>query len=627
MQLNGINFSDTHDHKLSLKRWTILFYILNIFLIIALSQRYTISTDLPSTTQAWAYYITLTLGHFSFLIYFLYLLIALPVVIFFPYKHFTFTFNITILTFIISLIAIDTFVFSQYRFHISPFLIQMIIDAGDQVIGFSFTMWLTLFFGILLLLIFEYGLAILVWNYQEILQNFLKPKLLLTSLIALYLTSHFIHMYADANYDRSVTTLTRYYPLLNPATAKKFMIKQGWASQITDNDINTSTSKSDLLYPISPLTFEATKSPYNILYIVLDSWRFDAMTAEITPNIYRFSQNSLVYNNHYSGANDTRTGIFSLFYALPGNYWHSFESSQRGPVLIDTLLEHNYETAIYASAPLINPEFDRTVFKRLPHIDTTTEGKSAYDRDEKVIQKWLAYTDQKKSTNSNSPFFGFLFLDSIHAYQYPDNYPRRFTPTVSAMNYFTLNNTTDATPIKNFYNNISHYTDSLVGKVINNLKKNDMLKNTVVVITGDHGQELNDNKQNFWGHNSNFSDSQTRVPLIIHWPETTPKTINQASSHYDLTPTIIENIFKSKTDVSQYSVGRNLFTDNLKPLESIIMTNYSMISIYDFQQDVMMVKNYTGSVDYYNGLHQASDKKPSPLLIKNAINDMSRFYK
>ncbi len=627
MSKDGINFRNDLNEKHSLKRWVVLFYILNIFLIIALSQRYTISTDLPSTSQAWAYYITLTLGHFSFLIYLVYALIALPIVIFFPYKHFTLTFNITILTFIISLIAIDTFVFSQYRFHISPFLIQMIIDAGDQVIGFSITMWLSLVFSILILLIFEYGLAVLIWKHQNVLHNLLKPKILISSLILLYLTSHFIHMYADANYDRSVTTLTRYYPLLNPATAKKFMVKQGWASQITDDQIDTNYQDSDLLYPITPLIFEKTDSPYNILYIVIDSWRFDAMSAEITPNMHRFSQDSLVYNNHYSGANDTRTGIFSLFYSLPGNYWHSFESSQKGPVLIDTLLEHGYETAIYASAPLINPEFNRTIFKRLPNIETSTEGKSASDRDEKIISKWLAFIDQKKLNNETSPFFGFLFLDAIHAYQYPDNYPRIFTPTSTEMNYFTLNNSTDIVPIKNFYNNITHYTDSLIGKVIDNLKENALLENTVVVITGDHGQELNDNKLNYWGHNSNFSASQTHVPLIIHWPNTEPKIINQASSHYDLTPTIIKNVFKSKTNINQYSVGRNLFTDNLKPLDSIIMTNYSMISIYDFKQDVMMVKNNTGSVDYYNKFQQASSKKPSPLLIKNAIKDMSRFYK
>lgn len=627
MSLNRTNFSDALDDKASSKRWVILFYIFNIFFIIALSQRYSISTDLPSTSQAWAYYITLTLGHFSFLIYLVYALIALPIVIFFPYKYFTFTVNITILTFIISLITIDTFVFSQYRFHISPFLIQMIIDAGDQVIGFSITMWLTLFFAILFLLIFEYGLALLIWKHQATLHKALKPKTLISSLILLYLTSHFIHMYADANYDRSVTTLTRYYPLLNPATAKKFMIKQGWASQITDDKINSNNSGGDLLYPISPLEFEKADSPHNILYIVIDSWRFDAMSAEITPNMYRLSQSSLLYNNHYSGANDTRTGIFSLFYSLPGSYWHSFESSQKGPVLIDTLLEHDYETAIYASAPLINPEFDRTVFKRLPHIETSTEGKSASDRDEKIINKWLAFIDKKKSKNETAPFFGFLFLDAIHAYQYPDSYPRIFTPTSTEMNYFTLNNSTDIVPIKNFYNNITHYTDSLIGKVIDNLKENNLLENTVVVITGDHGQELNDNKQNYWGHNSNFSASQTHVPLIIHWPNTEPKVINQASSHYDLTPTIIKNVFKSKTNINQYSIGRNLFTENLKPLDSIIMTNYSMMSIYDFKQDVMMVKNNTGSVDYFNKFQQASSKKPSPLLIKKAINDMSRFYK
>jgi hypothetical protein len=47
------------------------------------------------------------------------------------------------------------------------------------------------------------------------------------------------------------------------------------------------------------------------------------------------------------------------------------------------------------------------------------------------------------------------------------------------------------------------------------LDKYDIDDNTIVIITADHGQEFNENKLNFWGHNGNFTKYQTQVPLII----------------------------------------------------------------------------------------------------------------
>ena len=622
-----INTKEKKASKRDIIKWELIFVLTNILLVILLSQRYTGTMDSPTGIFNWFYYINLTIGHFSFLLLLVFTFIFLPVSILIPSKKIIFSFNIITMSLIIALITIDTFVFDQYRFHISPFFIQMMIDAGDQVIGFSSLMWMILIFGIALIILTEAYIAKIIWSNRSFLYIKLKPKLLVTTLIVMYLISHVIHIVADANYDQSITRLTQNYPLLNPATAKRFMIKHGWAQSRHDELSTKLTDKGSLSYPLSKIKHTENNDLPNILLIVIDSWRFDAMTADITPNIYRLSQTAIQYSNHYSGANDTRTGIFSLFYGLPGNYWHAFESNEVGPVLIDSVLEKGYETGIFASAPLINPEFNRTVFTKVKNLDVRTDGDSAYKRDEKIVQKWSDWSNQFSNNSNNSPFFGFLFFDAIHAYQYPDSYPRKFHPTDSSINYFTLQNETDTTPIFNLYKNVTHYVDSLVGKVIDQLKDRGLFENTIILITGDHGQEINDTKQNFWGHNSNFSRFQTQVPLLIHWPGRTPEKVQQLTSHYDVVPTLMTNALGSITNANQYSIGRDLFSESLTPLDMIIFTNYSMISITDFKNDVMMIKNQIGNVDYLNLNYRPVDKKVSGDLILKAINDMRRFYK
>ncbi|TOO18958.1 sulfatase-like hydrolase/transferase, partial [Vibrio parahaemolyticus] len=82
------------------------------------------------------------------------------------------------------------------------------------------------------------------------------------------------------------------------------------------------------------------------------------------------------------------------------------------------------------------------------------------------------------------------------------------------------------------------------GKVLDTLEKNGDLERTLVIITGDHGQEMNDNRLNFWGHNSNFTNAQVRVPFAIFGPGIDNKAMywkaNQFSSHEDVAPTIMQ---------------------------------------------------------------------------------------
>ena len=61
------------------------------------------------------------------------------------------------------------------------------------------------------------------------------------------------------------------------------------------------------------------------------------------------------------------------------------------------------------------------------------------------------------------------------------------------------------------------FIDFQIGKIINKLKKEGLMDNTIIVIWGDHGFHLGD--QRMWTKHSNFEQA-THSPLIIYNPRT-----------------------------------------------------------------------------------------------------------
>lgn len=64
-----------------------------------------------------------------------------------------------------------------------------------------------------------------------------------------------------------------------------------------------------------------------------------------------------------------------------------------------------------------------------------------------------------------------------------------------------------------------------------------LMKHTIVVITGDHGEEFLEN--GMWGHGSNLYNSNTHVPLIMHVPGITDERITDLVQSIDILPTIL----------------------------------------------------------------------------------------
>ena len=85
------------------------------------------------------------------------------------------------------------------------------------------------------------------------------------------------------------------------------------------------------------------------------------------------------------------------------------------------------------------------------------------------------------------------------------------------------------------------YSDDYVGRVLNALADQNVLDETVVIISGDHGENLGE--LNIYGDHQTADQITSRVPLIIRWPGVTtgkPRVDTALHYHVDFAATLIE---------------------------------------------------------------------------------------
>ncbi len=87
-----------------------------------------------------------------------------------------------------------------------------------------------------------------------------------------------------------------------------------------------------------------------------------------------------------------------------------------------------------------------------------------------------------------------------------------------------------------YYANTSYF-DSKVGELIRTLEEAQMLDNTIVIVTADHGDMLGERR--LW-YKMNFFEHSARVPLIMAGPGIAHQTVPNACSLVDILPTMLD---------------------------------------------------------------------------------------
>ena len=343
-------------------------------------------------------------------------------------------------------------------------------------------------------------------------------------------------------------------PFYQPLTMRSLLSKRLGLEQPQRLEVASAKLDGKLRYPQAPLRIEAPAKPLNIVWLVAESWRADTLDARVMPQTHAFAQRAQHYLSHYSGGNGTRIGMFSQFYGLPANLWFPVLDARVGSPLIDVLQQQGYQIKLFTSARFSYPEFDKTLFVKVPREQMVEESEGAsWQRDRRNVDNLLGFVDQR---DPGKPFMTFMFFESPHAnYNFPPEsvIEPDYLPDFS---YASMELKRDIKGIHNRYLNSVHHLDSQLARITEHLQKNGLLDNTIVVITGDHGEEFMEKGR--WGHNSTFVDEQVRVPLVLWIPGRAAHAEGLRTSHADILPTLLP-LLGVHNPSQDYSVGRSLF--------------------------------------------------------------------
>jgi uncharacterized protein len=594
--------------------------LLNGLLASLISLPVILAMEVETSGLASIYLALQQIGHFQFFSF----LIAIPLillVLLIPSYRMYWVVSLIIFSCFLLIVFGDYAVFKLYRFHLNGMVLNMllggamgeilVLDAANLLSAFAIGGMIFLAqIGI------QWGIRI---RYRE--QRKGTGWWVFGLVLLIQLSGQTVYGWSDAWYRTDVISQIQYVPFPQAITMKRFLRKHGWVPEIDIDKPSIATKSGRFNYPIEPLQCEFSGERPNLLFIVSDGLRFDMLNDEVMPVWSSLARNSQKFERHISTGNATRFGIYGLFSGLYGDYWFDSLANSTSPVLVEKLVAEDYRFGFFANARLTSPEFDKALFSIISDdIPPKIKGENVIEREYEIVRQAKKFIE----TDSTRPFFGFVFFDAPHAYVYPPE-DEKFLPIVESINYLKLNNQTDPQPFLNRYRNSIVFNDRLTGELLESLKQSGQLENTIIILTGDHGQEANETRTNSWGHNSNFSRYQIQVPLVIVWPDKTPAAYQHLTSHADIVPTLMEELYACGGDSTNYSNGENLF----KPSErKFVMTrNWNNQAVVGHDVIQIFPKVGVAEMRRYLSYEKMDSAYKSNIPLNEVIEHLNRFYR
>ena len=300
-----------------------------------------------------------------------------------------------------------------------------------------------------------------------------------------------------------------------------------------DDGIDQNCTGDDLTLVDDPLRPPARSRPdpearesWNVLLITIDAVRHDVMRSHM-PGISAFADEAINYRNAYANSATTYWSLAALATSRMPSRIH-FGSDQtpvnQERMLAEVFRDARYMTALYANVTVF---FVRGLRQgcRETNYDTshfTVHGAkpgSAHMTDA-VLGRLHTWRD-KRPPDKRKPFF-------VWAHYYDPHDPYFEVPGYPA------DNSSDRAR----YDAIVRYTDAEVTRLIDALKKESFWQDTVVIITGDHGEEFLDHGHRF--HGKTTYEEVTHVPLVLRVPGIEPRILDTPIGHTEVAPTLLD---------------------------------------------------------------------------------------
>lgn len=578
----GIKTSKQYREQTSRKiAWGHWFAFFNILWAIVIGGRYAFLIDWPDTLFGKLYFFVSLLGHFSFIVFALYLLIIFPLS-FIVKNNRTFRGLSVILTTIgATLLLVDTEVFARFNFHLSSLVWNLLVNPDNGELSRN---WQIFFAPMPIILLIQMLFSRWSWEKLRSLERQKWLKGVGFFFVCTFIATHLVYAWADAAIYRPITMQKSNFPLSYPMTARSFLEKHGFLDKEQYSQALAQDGRPEALemdYPKSPLHF-APHQPSNILLITVSGLRYDAVSAENMPKLNAFAQQATQYLNHYSTGNNNNAGLTGLFYGLTANYTDSLLNNKTSPVLIETLKNQPtpYQFALFASDGFKASLLNQSVF----HQEKLNRKAS---NNQTAVQQW----SQWYAKHNSRPYFSYLSLAI----------PQELDQTAYALQLNVL--------------------DQLLDDVLSQVDR----ENTLILLTAEQGYHFTDLSEKQQANY--FAPEEIRVPLIIAWQGLEKGKVEKLTSHTDIVPALMIHLFAVQNPVSDYAQGQDLFS-------SIARRNW--VQAGNYRWNVIITNDGTqyhidrrGNYQKYDRTYQkaASNTPPLGLFLEVFSRDRSFFEK
>lgn len=466
------------------------------------------------------------------------------------------------------LLYVDTRIFNLFRYHFNGQVWDLIYTRGSQdAVHLGWQVWTLIAGGV------SVGCCFQAWLWKRCLLSargpldsralrglWLRPGLVFgLVLLPVMFAEKTIYAQADLARDRHLTTLSRIFPFY-PRIPAMDLASSVWGDDEPPLPVFEPPDEQ-LRYPLAPPRIDARGPRPNVLIVAIDCWRRDQFSREATPRLFELAQSGWRrFDDHASGGNSTRFGLFSMLYGLHGSYWFPVLAERRPPVLIDTLQQLGYDCRVWASASANYPEMRATAWSGIEaEVHDAWPVDAVWRKDELAAQGLVGWLSAEGAQRTR-PYFGFLFLDSPHqTYSHPPG-ATPFEPSADGINYLEIATLGRAPElllsIFNRYRNAVHHADRVAADALEELERCGALDNTLVIVTGDHGEEFDEH--GFYGHTSNFTPTQVAVPFLMRGPGIEPGLETRPTTHLDVACTLLEALGAERETRANWTLGRNL---------------------------------------------------------------------
>lgn len=633
-----------NNHQLNIRSWIIIFFLINAGLCVWFNLLgFIINPALSASNNlSWLSNFTLYIYNAVTAVLFSGILMGVPCCIILTLSYFIKPKNLLILLSSITAITLsilcifDIFIYHWYKVNILEFL--LILEDASQLTKYWKIIeahWLLAGSISIIVILFEVVLSQVISNFfdkNKVWRKWLQwYGLVITSSAIITFTWFYCCLhYSGINKQKpNLHQRLQYFHMLNETThqvpflSKLFnlIFKQTITQRINQTNMFSSAfypMKHNMHYPLHKISYsKSTVEKPNIVILMIDDLRFDMISEVVSPNIHQFSTSAIRFNHHYSGGNYNYSGLFSMIFSIPSTYEPSVMEHQINSTLLDSFQQQGYKISLFSSKNTEIPAFNSN--KNNPINLYTFDDQLSADRDKSM-------TDAFNSTiqnNDNNPFFNILVFDEVQSWcGSSQNYNQDQNSYLKLCNRLSIDNNSDPSHYINRYKRAINYDDQLVGEVINQLKSNGLYDSTIVMITSNHGEEFNDNQSKVWGYGNSFNEYQLNVPLLIHWPGKDSQDINYQTSHYDIAPTLLENILHISNNPNDYSTGVSLFNKN-QP--SRILIDGDIIFGIKEASSTLVVYG-ANNFSYNNSSEPGFQKRISKTSLAFASNELNRFY-